>query len=320
MKLIEQYLYVIEQNLPYKGREDIISELRSLILDEIEEKYGPEPTEEQVEKAIQAYGSPREVANRYRNGHVVIGSSYTDLFFFINKIILLSLTIAFSVVFTIELFSTAHTTNEFFIRLVNVPLQILTAALSAIGMQTIVFILITRYFGEQQMNFEENWSPKKLKDIEIGPKPNSKLESILSIIFISVAIVVLNAAPEIILLLESSFQLSGITLTHTINVNVLKGYILFISAVWLAEIMYHIVNLLVGVKTKKIALYELIVKAATLILAVIIITDTNLYVGTTSLLGIRAIFVLIAILALIEVVSKTMKFIKYYLLKSYSSR
>jgi hypothetical protein len=43
MKLIEQYLRAISYNLPLSKRKDVVEELRSLMMDEIEQRFGAEP-------------------------------------------------------------------------------------------------------------------------------------------------------------------------------------------------------------------------------------------------------------------------------------
>ena len=55
MKLVEKYVHAVGQKLPLKGREDTKKELKSLILDEIEEKYGDNPKEEDIKKARERY-------------------------------------------------------------------------------------------------------------------------------------------------------------------------------------------------------------------------------------------------------------------------
>ncbi len=64
MKLIEQYLKAVEVKLPWRGRSDIIAELRSLLSDSIEERFGSEPTEAELKTALLEFGSPGTVAAR----------------------------------------------------------------------------------------------------------------------------------------------------------------------------------------------------------------------------------------------------------------
>jgi len=181
MKLIEQYIYAIGKYLPYNSRKDIKKELYASLLDEIEATYGENPTQKELEAAITAYGTPRQVANRYKDNNLVIGSGYTDLFFFISKLIVFALSIAFTIIFVIGLFEGDLTPNKVIIRIAQTFAQILGASLSAIGWVAVGFIIMTRTNKEYDIDLEDDWTPKELADITVGPESESKIESGLAI-------------------------------------------------------------------------------------------------------------------------------------------
>lgn len=71
-KKLEDYLEKIGHYLVVeKGGEEILSEIRSHIMEKAENEYG-ELTEESIEKTITGYGSPRQVAEKYLEGYQLI--------------------------------------------------------------------------------------------------------------------------------------------------------------------------------------------------------------------------------------------------------
>jgi len=75
-KRLEDYLEEIDHYLVVeKGGEEILSEIRSHIMEKAENEYG-KLTEESIEKTIAGYGSPREVAEKYLEGYQVIAPTF----------------------------------------------------------------------------------------------------------------------------------------------------------------------------------------------------------------------------------------------------
>lgn len=313
MKLLDQYIYAVGKKLPIRSRNEIKMELNSLLLDEIEGKYGIDATDEQVEETLKGYGSPREVANRYKSDHLVIGAGYTDLYFMIMKIIVFALTIAFTVTFFVELFTNELSSLSVIGSIAKIPLNVFAGSISAFGWLTIVFIILTRINNDQSINLEEDWSIGDIKDIQIGPETESKLGSSLSIFFTLIFMAVINVAPQLISLAERSFEKSGMSLGHYVDINVFRSYLLVISIVWIGEIVYHVINLYSG-PSKNLALYNVIIQIASAGVMATIATSTTLYLNYSSLLGFKGVFSLIALLGIIEAITTFIKFIKYYVI------
>jgi hypothetical protein len=75
-KRLEDYLEEIDHYLVVeKGGEEILSEIRSHIIEKAENEYG-ELTEESVGKIIAGYGSPRQVAEKYLEGYQLIAPAF----------------------------------------------------------------------------------------------------------------------------------------------------------------------------------------------------------------------------------------------------
>ena len=314
MDLIDKYIYAIGKKLPYDSREEIKLELKSLILDEIESSYGATPTKQEVEKTIYEFGSPSEVAARYKKDDVVISKDYTSMYFMLIKILIAAMSLAFSVIFIIDLISNFDSFNVAN-NILKLFANIFSSSLGAIGGLTCVMILLTRYSNEKFINFEENWSIKELDAIKIKPEKESKIGIAFELFFSVLFLSLINFAPALISLAERSFERSTIMLGHHINIVVFKELLLFISIVWLLEIVSLIIKLITD-ESKFLSLYDIIVEFMNIGLLLYIIQYKDLYLDYKSLLGFRGIFVFIAIISIIDLISNIFKFIKYYILEN----
>lgn len=312
MKLIDQYIYTINKKLPYDSRKEITLELKSLLLDDIESKFGQSPSEEEIKEVINSYGSPSKVANQYNPHKSVIGTGFTDLYFFIAKMILLGLGIAFITIYIVDFFGSDFTLSLLATGFAKLLMNLASAMIPAIGFLTIIFIVLTRMYKDEIIDLDENWTPDDLKDIQVSPKVNSLLESLLTIIFTTFGLILLNAVPYFISIGEKLFESSGIGLGHHINIEHFQFYLIFISITWIGQIIYHILILFNGKKTKNISIFEISVEAFSLILLIIMINDMRLYNDYTSYLGFRAIFTITAIISLFELASLCFNYIKYF--------
>ncbi len=313
MDIIDKYIYAIGKKLPYDSRDEIKRELKSLLLDEIDSSCGENPSINDVEKIIYEFGSPKQVAKRYKNDDAIISSIYTNLFFMISKIIIGSLTIAFSTIFIINIISNWLTAAVVLENIIDLFLNIFNSSLAAIGFLTVIFILITKFSNEQFLDLEEDWSVDELEDIKLSPDKVSKVETIVDIFFTVLFLSILNIAPGVISVAERGFEASGLKLGHNINTSIFTTFLIFISIVWILEIIINIVKLLTG-NTKKLKMYEILVELFNFIILLFMSTSQSLYLNYTSLLGFRAIFMLVTIIIVFELVANIYTYVKYYVL------
>lgn len=313
MDLIDKYIYAIGKKLPYDSRDEIKLELKSLLLDEIESSYGNNPSLEDIEKVIYEFGSPADVASRYKKDDVVISRDYTGIYFILIKILVAAMIIAFSVIFIVDLITNFESFNVLK-SVFNLFGNVITSSLSAIGALTCVMILVTKYNDEKFINFEENWSIKELDMIKIKPENESKIVISFELFFSVLFLLIINVAPTLISLAEKAFEFSGMELGHYINIVVFKELLILITLVWLLEIFSFIIRLING-ESKYISLYDLIVEVLNIVLLIYIIQNSNLYLNYTSLLGFRGIFVIMVVISIVEIISNIYKFIKYYILE-----
>jgi hypothetical protein len=308
MKLLEKYIYAIGMHLPYKNRQDIKEELKSLLMDQIETEYGSEPTAAQTEKVIMGFGSPREVAARYTENRYVIGMGYYDLYFMIMKIIAGALAIAFVVVFAIELLAEQPQGMELVSAILSVPVRIGSTFIGGVGCLTLIFILMTRYAKENVIHLDDNWTIKELNQIQVGNQKVSLPGIIAELFFGTVFIVLLNAYPQVVTLAEEAFSV-GIPVQHTINIQVFSMYVLAMTVLYLVDVVYNFILLKTREITKRLRLFMLTKELATVMLFGVMLSDEGLYLQDNGLLGFKVIFIIILVVTLAEVIAETYKLI-----------
>jgi len=81
MNLIDRYIHEVGRFLPRKKRGSIQAELRSSVVDTLEDRYGPEADQDQVEEILLEFGKPRDVASSYHpRGQYLVGPGLFPLF------------------------------------------------------------------------------------------------------------------------------------------------------------------------------------------------------------------------------------------------
>ncbi len=58
MSLIDRYVYEVGRHLPRNNRSDIQAELRSSLIDALEDRAGHEPTEDEIVELLKEFGPP----------------------------------------------------------------------------------------------------------------------------------------------------------------------------------------------------------------------------------------------------------------------
>ncbi len=319
MILVDKYIYAIGQKLPLKSRNEIKTELKSLLLDEIEAKYGENPSEDNIKRAITEFGTPGSVAKKYSNSSSVIGSGFTDLYYLIMKIIVGALTIAFTTIFIVTLFTENPAGLDILKALVQVPLRVFQASLGGIGTLTIIFIIISRLCSDKEIDIESEWTIKELESINLTQEQESKIESIIALILIPVFIAFVILYPEFIQFLENSFEKSGLTLGNKVNMDVFKSFIPLFVLQGLLQIVYQIMLLKKEIKTKALYIFD-----ASLSVFDLLVTITILKLGTMfiyaggvnngifsySTIGFKIFIVIGLFTGIGELLSKSIKYVK----------
>src|SRR5512147_1988535 len=91
MNLIDKYIAEVGKHLPRKNRADIEAEIRSTLEDMLEEwSQGKGSADEaMVLEILKEYGSPREVAAKYKTHQYLIGPRLFPTFEMVLRIVLI---------------------------------------------------------------------------------------------------------------------------------------------------------------------------------------------------------------------------------------
>ena len=102
MNNIEIYVFEVVKYLPRHLREDVKLELTSQLMDMIENL---DHQDNAVQTVLESMGSPKVLADRYLNKQsALIGPRYYEVYSKIIKIVILALTLAFTITFGIKIF------------------------------------------------------------------------------------------------------------------------------------------------------------------------------------------------------------------------
>lgn len=87
--LLERYLLGVKRNLPGKMGKDITEEVRSYLLDSLEEQYpkAAQISEKQLLQMLEKHGSPRKLAAQYSPRQYLIGPRFFSVYWLVLKIV-----------------------------------------------------------------------------------------------------------------------------------------------------------------------------------------------------------------------------------------
>jgi hypothetical protein len=101
MELIDRYVQEVGRHLPPENRDDVQAELRSLLLDSLEQRAaesGRTADEETAVALLREFGHPQEVADRYRpEPRYLIGPRFYPAFRAVASVIVIGFAILYSV-------------------------------------------------------------------------------------------------------------------------------------------------------------------------------------------------------------------------------
>ncbi len=160
MSLIDRYIQEVGRHLPRKNRADIKAELRSSVVDTLEDRFGPEPSETEVEDFLIEFGQPREVAASYfPDGQYLIGPSLYPLFRMIAWIVVAAVLGAQLLAWGVAIFIAGESFTV---------LEILGSLLNSIpvslGWLVLTFVILQRFDVQPDLG-DETWDPQSLPKI-----------------------------------------------------------------------------------------------------------------------------------------------------------
>ena len=191
MNILNVYLDETRQHLPLNNRDDIIAEIRSVLLDMIEERNpnpGSTPDEATIKAVLSEFGSPRKVAHQYTTHQYLIGPQIFPVYLQVLKIVLIVVAALNIFGVIIAIVSGSATDNGFFISVLETVGGLFSSLFTAFGIVTLSFVLIERFAPQElQAEIEEDWSPDDLKKVEDKQRvsiPELAVEITLGIVFI----------------------------------------------------------------------------------------------------------------------------------------
>jgi len=250
MEMIKRYIYAIERRLP-RGSEDIAKEIESIIMDELEGKYGvkSEYSKEEIETVLKAMGSPRVVAQRYRGGSdVIIGPELVYTYRMILGIVIAATTFGLTISYLVQRFTAMENFWEGMASFGIFIGSVFSSVLSVVGAITIVFMLIERFGDKSKMSNElgNEWEPKDLPERPDEKERVTVIGPIISILFMLIWAVFINTYARVG---NSVFPVynADITILPVFNMGVIRA----ILPLWNLSILVGIIKELVLLKQGK---------------------------------------------------------------------
>jgi hypothetical protein len=262
MKLIDRYVHAVSRQLPHKIREDVEMELRSSLEDSLEARSKGatgNALEEHTVALLKEMGSPDVVAASYRPGsQYLIGPDLFPTYKLVMRIVLTVLSILGLVGVAMGLRAIAATDVnwlEFALEGLNL---LVTGAVTAFGMLTLVFALIQR-FGNVKEFQPEPWDPSSLPEVadEDVLKRGLGLEKIIGgVIFLALlnvyphwigAYTTVSDSGRFIPLLGGDFGLYLPTINVILGGSVALGFLLTTQKRW--NVVTRAVDVVLGLAT-----------------------------------------------------------------------
>lgn len=198
MNLIDKYVTEVGKHLPKSQRADIQAEIRSTLLDMLEERSpGSGATDQaQVIELLKEYGEPRQIAESYIGPRFLIGPRIYPLFELVTKIVL-SVVIGIAVVgLGIRLAGSSLIGIEFLAQVGDSALGLLGSLVTVFGNIVIVFAILERVLPASEFEESGEWDPQKLA-AEPDPDQVSLFEQIVGIIFLGLFLLLFNVYSDV---------------------------------------------------------------------------------------------------------------------------
>ncbi len=239
MNLIDRYIHAVGRQLPRKDRDDIQTEIRSLLedtLDNYAQKQGRDIDEEMVVAVLEEFGSPQEIAQSYapqdtyligptmfpafKMGVVIYGGIVTVFYL---------LTVAFSVRLSPSF------SRDFFQTISRITPDYLSSMVQVLATMVIIFAILERVLPKKEAEAEE-WDPQDLPEIDDYAEMN-RLGLVVETAVTIALLVLLNIFPEKI----------GITIIHDSQLTFVPflgpsytNFLLAINMWWLLSIVLNL--------------------------------------------------------------------------------
>ncbi len=195
-EMIDRYVNEVGQHLPRKSRADIAMELRSLLLDTLEEQSAGEPTPKITAALLREFGHPEEIAAQYRPEESLIGPKLFPTY----KVVV---TIAVSIIGVLHLLWLGlvlwqNGGDDLIGRILDMAFSFGRSAVVNAGVVTLVFAVIERVAGDSLQEPKKkaaDWDPFALPPVK-DPDRINRAELAVGIFFGLLFLSWLNVFPN----------------------------------------------------------------------------------------------------------------------------
>lgn len=274
---IDRYLYAVTRRLPKAMREDLEKELRSNLMDGLEERLdGREATEQDVLDLLNDFGDPRKVASEYMpQQKYLIGPELIDLYWMILKIAGVGVAIGLTVVLIISVLQGDASQSGLVQVIARYLGSLWSAGVSMVGTVTLIFAVIQHTtagerFGsseaaeelrqagkEIQEAFDKSsvskpskktrgsktiapWSAEQLPEVPASADRVSLPECVVNLVFIGLALLIFNVYPDKIGAYFYDTAAAGWVGIPLFNVVILSAYVMVYNVVWILDALLQV--------------------------------------------------------------------------------
>ncbi len=195
-EMIDRYVNEVGEHLPRKTRADIEMELRSLLLDTLEEQSGGEPTPKIAAEVLREFGHPEEIAAQYHADEFLIGPKLFPTY----KVVVTITLVVIGVLHLVGLgFVVWQSAGETLIDgLLSTIFSFFRTAVINAGIVTLVFAVIERVAGDSldlPEKQQKTWDPFALPPVK-DPDRINRGELVVEIFFLAAFAAWLNFFPD----------------------------------------------------------------------------------------------------------------------------
>jgi hypothetical protein len=274
MNLVNRYLQAVGQCLPKARRDDILEELRTNLLSQMEDRedeLGRPLTESEVVGMLQAHGNPMIVAGRYREANLGLAFGIQligpELFPFYRMILGLNFAITF-LIMAVIMPIVAHAIRE--------PItlaRIITPLIAQFFAVTLIFVLLDRGKG----HVLNRWDPGKLPALKADPDDGPTAANIFGFICLVVGTVWLLLTPRWPYLMLGP----GALFLPALGLKPMPEWIAFYRAIGVlacAQVVLHFLRLVRWLPRPKARMMDVVLRTIGLLIAILLLLKAPNYV------------------------------------------
>lgn len=292
MQYIDRYVAEVGKRLPRKGREDIEAELRSTLLDMLEDRARTQgrSADQELERALlREYGAPDKVAASYRPLPHIIGPRMFPFFWMVLRIVIAALAGVLVITSGIQIAAASPMAPAALLRMVgNSALGLLQACIQAFGNVVLVFAILERFVPASEFKLDDGkeWDPEQLVKT---PEPDEirPWEAIVGIVLTAGALIVLNFYPQIV---GGLFRVGNEWISVAIFSEAFFRWLPWINAAWCLEIVLNLLLLRRGRWQVSSRLLSLAIKVLQIVIGFLLLSGPSFLAVTPEALSELGVF------------------------------